>query len=137
MTYKFFEKNSSGTIAAAIRTNKFSGVPVKSEISEKSERQNQELDEDLHQPIIRKFEKRKAHSSLGCWFRMSKFNKSFWFLLCVIDIYSKFVWVVPLKDKKGITVTNDFQKVYNKSWGKWNKIWVDKSSEFYNKSMKS
>ena len=68
---------------------------------------------------------------------MSKFNKRFRFLLCVIDIYSKFVWVVPLKDKKGITVTNDFQKVYNKSWSKWNKIWVDKSSEFYNKSMKS
>ena len=37
---------------------------------------------------------------------ISKFNKGFRFLLCVIDIYSKYAWVVPLKDKNGITITN-------------------------------
>ena len=40
----------------------------------------------------------------------SKFNKGFRFLLCVIEIYSKYAWVIPLKDKKGATITNDFQK---------------------------
>ena len=68
---------------------------------------------------------------------ISKSNKGFRFLLCVIDIYSKYAWVIPLKDKKGITITNAFQKILKESNRKPNKIWVDKGSEFYNKSMKS
>ena len=66
-----------------------------------------------------------------------KFNKGFRFLLCVIDIYSKYAWVIPLKGKNGITITNAFQKVLNESKRKANKIWVDKSSKFYNSSMRS
>ena len=58
-------------------------------------------------------------------------------MLCVIDIYSKYVWVVPLKDKKGISFVNEFQSILNKSNKKPNKILVDKGSEFYNRSMKS
>ena len=46
---------------------------------------------------------------------ISKFNKGFRFLLCVIDIFSKYAWVVPLKDKKGITIVNAFQKMLDKS----------------------
>ena len=65
-----------------------------------------------------------------------KFNKGFRFLFCVIDIYNKYTWVIPLKDK-GITITNAFQKISDESNCKPNKIWVDKSSEFYNISMKS
>ena len=68
---------------------------------------------------------------------ISKFNTGIRFLLCVIDIYSKYVWVLPLKDKKGITITNAFQKNFKESNRKPNKIWVDKGSEFYNRSMKS
>ena len=60
----------------------------------------------------------------------------FRFLLFVTDIYSKYAWVNPLKDKKGITITDAFQKILDKSNCKPNKIWVDKSSEFYNRSMK-
>ena len=41
---------------------------------------------------------------------ISKFNKGFRFLLCVIDIFSKYAWVVPLKDKKGVSIVNAFQK---------------------------
>ena len=67
----------------------------------------------------------------------SKFNKGIRFLLCVIDIYSKYAWVIPLKDKKGITNTNAFQKILKESNRRPNKIWVDKGSEFYNISMKS
>ena len=61
---------------------------------------------------------------------ISKFNKGFRFLLCVIDIYSKYTWAIPLTYKKGITITNAFQKVLNESNLKSNKIWVDKDSEF-------
>ena len=68
---------------------------------------------------------------------ISKFNKGFRFLLCVIDIYSKYAWVILLKDKKGITITNSFQKTLNESNCKPSKIWVNKSSEFYNRSVKS
>ena len=46
---------------------------------------------------------------------ISKFNKGFRFLICVIDIFSKYVWVVPLKDKKGISIANAFQKILDKS----------------------
>ena len=65
-----------------------------------------------------------------------KFNKGFRFLLCVIDIYSKYASVIPLKDKKGITITNAFQKLLDDSNLKPHKIWVDKCCEFYNRSMK-
>ena len=68
---------------------------------------------------------------------ISKSNKGFRFLLCVIDIYSKYACVIPLKDKKGITITNAFQKILKESNRKPNKIWVDKGIEFYNRSMKS
>ena len=52
-------------------------------------------------------------------------------------IFSKYAWVIPLKDKKGITITNAFQKTLNESKHKPNKIWVDKSSDYYKSSMKS
>ena len=68
---------------------------------------------------------------------ISKFRFRFRFLLCVIDIYSKCAWIVPLKDKKGVRFVNAFQSILNKSNRKPNKIWVDKGSEFYNRSMKS
>ena len=107
---------------------------------------NKELAEELHKPIIRKFNKRKVHSSfidniLGSDLAdiqlISTFDKGFKFLLCVIDIYSKYANVIPLKDKKGITITNAFEKILKESDCKPKKIWVDKCSEFYNRSMKS
>ena len=67
---------------------------------------------------------------------ISKFNKGFRFLLCVIDIFSKYAWIVPLKDKKGVSIVDAFQKILDKSGRKPNKIWVDKVSEFYNNYLK-
>ena len=67
---------------------------------------------------------------------LSKFNKGFRFLLCVIDIFSKYAWVNPLKDKKGISIANAFQIILKESNRKANKTWVDKGSEFYNNSFK-
>ena len=68
---------------------------------------------------------------------ISKFNKGFRFLLCVIDIYSKYTWVVPSKNKKCCTISKTFKKILDESNCKPNKILVDKSSQFYNRSMKS
>ena len=59
---------------------------------------------------------------------ISKFSKEFHLLLCVIDIYSKYEWIVPLKDNKSITITNVFQKNLNDSGHKLNNIWVDKGT---------
>ena len=63
---------------------------------------------------------------------LSKYNKGIRFLLYVIDIFSKYDWVVPLKDKKGISIVKAFQSILKQSNRKPNKIWVDKGSEFYN-----
>ena len=65
---------------------------------------------------------------------ITKFNKGFRFLLCVIDVFSKYAWVVPLKVKKGVSIVNAFQKILDDSNRKPNKIWVDKGSEFYDDS---
>ena len=68
---------------------------------------------------------------------ISKFNNGNRFLLRVIDIFSTYEWFIPLKDEKSTTITNAFQKILDKSNHKPNKTWVDKGSEFYNRSMKS
>ena len=102
---------------------------------------NKELAEELHKLIIIKFNKRKVHSpfidniwgtDLAHMQLISKFNKGTCFLLCVIDIFSKYAWV-----KKGITITNAFQNILKESNRKPNKIWIDKRSKFYNRSVKS
>ena len=63
---------------------------------------------------------------------ISKHIKRIRFLLCVIDIFSKYGWVLSLKNKKGITITNTFQKTSDESGRKPNMIWVDKGSELSN-----
>ena len=68
---------------------------------------------------------------------ISELKKGFRYLLCVIDIYSKYMWFVLSKDKKSITITNAFQKILDESGCKPNKVWEDKGSEFYHRSMKS
>ena len=125
MVYEFFDKKSKGC-----------GV-----VNTKLTPQNQQLAEELHKPIIRKFEKRKVHAAFkdNIWVAdladmqlLSKYNKGIRFSLCVIDIFSKYTWVVPLKDKKCISIVKAFQSILEQSnRRKPNKIWVDKGSEFY------
>ena len=67
---------------------------------------------------------------------ISKYNKGIRYLLCVIDIFSKYACVVPLKHKKGTTIVNAFQSILNNSRRKPNKIWVDQGSECYNNVFK-
>ena len=110
----------------------------------KSMPQNRKLSEKRHKPIIRKFFK-KVYSSFkeNIWGAdladiqsISKFNKEFRFLLCVIDIFSKYTWVVLFKEKNGVTIVNAFQSIFGRSNRKPKRIWVDKDSEFYNNSLK-
>ena len=87
MVYKFFDKKSKGSAL-----------------------KNQQLANELHKPIIRKFKTRRVYSSFrdNIWGvdladvqLISKYNKGIRYLLCVIDLFSKYDWAVPLKDKKG------------------------------------
>ena len=71
------------------------------------------------------------------WFNWYAINKLLIkLLIIVIDTYSKYAWVAPLKDKKGVTIVNAIQKILNDLGRKPNKIWVDKGSELYNISFK-
>ena len=120
MVYKFFDKKSKG-----------SGITNES---------NYQLSNELHKPIIKKFKKRKVYSSfkdniwgvdLADMQSLSKYNKGIKYLLCAINLFSKYAWVIHLKDKKGASIVNAFQKKR-----KPNKIWVYQGSEFYNQSFK-
>ena len=104
---------------------------------------NEDLANELHKRIIRNFKRRKVipvsvdniwGADLADMQLISRQNKGYRFLLCVIDLYSKYAWVVPIKDKKGDTLVAAFQKIL-KSGRKPNKIWVDRGSEFYNSKM--
>ena len=105
MVYKFFDKKSQG-----------SGRLLSSALQLANNKENMELANELHKPIIKKL-KEKVYSSfkdniwgvdLANMQLLSKFNKGFIFLLCVIDIFNIFTWVIPLKDKKGISIVNAF-----------------------------
>ena len=66
---------------------------------------------------------------------LSKYNKGVKHLLCAIDLFSKYAWVIPIKEKKGTSIVNAFKKIISEG-RKPNKIWVDQGSEFYNQSFK-
>ena len=93
MVYKFFDKKSSG-----------SGI---------TNEPNYQLADELHKPIIKKFRKRKVYSSfrdniwgvdLADMQSLSNYNKRIKYLLCAIDLFSKYAWVIPMKDKKKVLV---------------------------------
>ena len=103
---------------------------------------NYQLAEELLKPIIRKFKKRKVYSSfrdnicgadLADMQSSRKYSKGIKYLLCATDLFSKYAWVIPLKDKRGISIVNAFQKIISEG-RKPNKIWVDQGFEFYNNS---
>ena len=68
---------------------------------------------------------------------ISKYNKGIRYLLCAIDLFSNYAFVVLLKDKKGVSIINAFQSILNNSKRKPNKTWVDQGSEFYNNQFKN
>ena len=106
---------------------------------------NKILAEELHKPVIKKFNKRKVYSQfrdniwgvdLADMQSLSKKNKGIKYILCAIDLFSKYAFVIPLKDKKGISIVNAFNKIIKQSNRKPNKIWIDQGSEFYNRVFK-
>ena len=66
---------------------------------------------------------------------LSKYNKGIKYLLCSIDLLSKYTWIVSIKDKKGTSIVNAFKKIISEG-RKPNKIWVGQGSEFYNNTFK-
>ena len=100
MVYKFFDKKSSG-----------SGITNKL---------NYQLANELHKSIIKNLKKRKVYSSfkdnilavdLADMQSLSKYNRGIKYILCAIDLFSKYAWVVPIKDKKGTSIVNAFKKI--------------------------
>ena len=123
MFYKLFDKKSTG-----------SGIASSSILAD-----------ELHKPIIKKFNKRKVYSQfkdniwgvdLADMQSLSRKHKGIKYLLCAIDLYSKYAFVIPLKDKKEISIVNAFNKVIKQSGKKTNKIWVDQGGEFHNNVFK-
>ena len=130
MVYKFSDKKSKGS---GLKENQGNFL------------QNSQLANEFHKLIVRKFKKRKVYSSfkdniwgvdLADMQLISKRNKRIKYLLCVIDLFSKYASVVPLKDKKRMSIVNAFQSILKKSNRKPNKIWVDQGSELYNNVFK-
>ena len=112
MVYKFFDKKSTGSRIARDSSSIIA--------------------DELHKPIINKFNKRKVYSQfkdniwgvdLADMQSLSRKNKGIKYLLCAIDLYSKYAFVFPLKDKKGIIIANAFNKIIKQSERKPNKIW--------------
>ena len=127
MVYKFFDKKSTGSGFKKLKNM----TKLSSSI----------LADELHKPIIRKFNKRKVYSQFkdNIWGvdlvdmqSLIRKNKGIKYLLCAIDLYSKYAFVIPLKYKKGISIVNAFDKIIKQSNRKPNKIWVDQGGEFYN-----
>ena len=104
-----------------------------------------ELADELHKPIRRKFQKRKVFAKTvdDIWTAdlvemapLAKFNKGYKYLLMIIDVFSKYGWIVPLKTKTGAAVAHAFKEVFHKSGRIPTRLWTDKGKEFYNKTMK-
>ena len=125
MVLKFFDKKN--------RIKKLTPVSVK-----------EQLAEELHKAVIKKFKRRKVYARFkdNIWAAdlaeigpLSSKNKNVVHLLCVMNVFSKYAWVKPLKDKKGKTVLNAFIEIVNESNFKPNKLWADQGRNFYNKPM--
>ena len=117
MVYNLFDKKSQGSGCHSFSTLYHPSFSASLAANNKKSIQ---LADELHKAIIRKFKKRKVHSSfrdniwgvdLADMQLSSKFNKGFRFLLCIIDIFSKYAWATPLKDKRGKSIVNVFQKI--------------------------
>ena len=125
MVYKFFNSK--------VAPQTVSGKGIKES--------NNILAEELHKPVIKKFNKRKVKFQfkdniwgvdLADMQSLSKKSNSIKYLLCVIDLFSKYAFAVPLKDEKGASIINAFNKIIKKSNRKPNKIWINQGGEFYN-----
>ena len=140
IVYKFFDKKSTAgpTVEPSSLERMVSGF-------KKLKNSSSILADELHKPVIKKFEKRKVYSQfkdniwgvdLADMQSLSRKNKGIKYLLCAIDLHSKYAFVIPLKDEKGISIVNAFDQIINHSNRKPNKTWVDQGGEFHNNAFK-
>ena len=133
---KCFKPRSPWDIAAysAIKSKRTLGLGV--------ENSNKILSEELHKPKRKNFPRKKIivnhideifAADLVEMQKFTKLNKGCRYLLTCIDIFSKYSWVIPLKDKKGINVKNALQKIFKQR--KCEFLWTDRGKEFYNKQV--
>ena len=137
MVYKFFDSK----VAPRDKKTMSGKGNAKHSSLERTKEINKILAEELHKPVIKKFNKRKVYSQfkdniwgvdLADMQSLSRKNEGIKYLLCAIDLYSKYAFVFLLKDKKGISIVNAFNKTIKQFNIKPNKIWVDQGGEFYN-----
>ena len=104
-----------------------------------------ELADELHKPIRRKFIKRKVFvkdiddiwtADLVDMSKFAKYNKGYKYLLTIIDTFSKYGWIVPLKNKSANSVVEAFENVFKRSGRIPDRLWTDKGKEFYNEKMR-
>ena len=140
MVYKFFDSK-----VAPLDKKTMSGKGNAKHSSLERAENNKILAEELHKPVIKKFNKKKVYSQFrdNIWGvdladtqSLSKKNKGIKYLLCAIDLFSIYAFVASLKDKKRISIVNAFNKIIKQSNRKPNKIWLDQGSEFYNRVFK-
>ena len=140
MVYKFFDKRSTAEPTTKPSALACMGSGFK-KLKNTTKPSSSMLADERHKPIIRKFNKRKVYSQfkdniwgvdLADMQSLSRKNKGIKYLLCAIDLYSKYAFVIPLKDKKGISIVNAFDKIIKQFNRKPNTIWVDQGEEFYN-----
>ena len=129
MVYTFFDKKSTGSDFKKLKN---------------TARNTSILADELHKLLLENLIKEKYIRNLKVIYgggevvdlvdmqSLNRKNKGIKYLLCAIDLYSKYAFVIPLKDKKGISIVNAFNKIIKQSNRKPNKIWVDQEGEFYN-----
>ena len=136
IVYRFFDKKSTAESSSLERMG--SGINT-------AKPSSSILADELHKPVIKKFKNRQVYSQfkdniwgvdLADMQSLNKKNKGITYLFCAIDLYSKCAFVISLKDKKGISFVNAFNKIIKQSNRKPNKIWVDQGSEFSNNNFK-
>ena len=140
MVYKYLDSK-----VAPLNKKAMSGKGNAKHSSLEHIKNNKILAEQLHKPVIKKFDKRKVYLQfkdtiwgvdLADMQSLSRKNKGIEYFLCAIDLSSNYTFVIPLKDKKGISIVNAFNKIIKQSNRKPNKIWVDQGGEFYNHAFK-
>ena len=119
MVYKFFDKKTKSIGVTTTLANKsaIKSIPQK---------------EQLTSEVYSTFKDNIWGADFADMQLISKYNKEIKYLLCAIDLYSKYAWIHPLNDKKVLSIVKSFQKVLDDSNRKPNNIWVDKGGEFYN-----
>ena len=137
------ERMERGLVSTLIGTKKRFGWGVTTGTGYIKKKKFSMLAKELHKPIKRKFKKRRVFvngidktwaADLADMTALNEYNEGYRFLLLVIDIFSKYGWIIPLKNKQGITTANALETIFKERKPK--KLWVDKGKEFYNNNVK-